>query len=204
MTPRLSDLLARLEPVVREEMLKVCVPNCCVGTVAVLCRVFKHFGFKAHGLPVTVVILNPKLRKLLDAGAQIPDDPEARRRWFRETGAYGVGIVPESALESRMRGYEAFGGHLVCHVQDVIVDASLDQASRPQHGITIPRFIAAEVTPQFLAGGQMLIGKVDECEVQYRPLRDPSWRQAPDWTDERRYRETVNAIIDRAGAEVHK
>jgi hypothetical protein len=199
MTPRLADLLARLEPVVREEMLKVAVPNCCVATVAVLCRVFKHHGFKPRALPVTVVIQNPKMVRLLASGARIPDDPEATRRWFKATGAHSIGIVPESALASRMRGYEAYGGHLLCHVQDVLVDASLDQASRPEHGIRIPPFMAVHATAPFLRGDGMLVGKVHGCEVQYRPLRDQSWRSAPDWIDERRYRETVNAILKRAG-----
>jgi hypothetical protein len=199
MTPRLANLLARLEPVVRQEMLKVAVPNCCVATVAVLCRVFKHHGFKPRPLPVTVVIQNPKMTKLLASGVRIPEGYKAERRWFRETGAYSVGIVPESALESRMRGYEAYGGHLVCHVQDVLVDASINQVNRPEHGIIIPPFMAVEATPQFLAGDGMLVGKVNGCEVQYRPLRDASWRSAPDWTNERRYREVVNAILERAG-----
>jgi hypothetical protein len=199
MTPRLSDLLARLEPVVREEMLKVAVPNCCVATVAVLCRVFRHYGFEPRGLPVKVMVQNPKMVKLLASGVRIPEGYEAERRWFKETGAYSLGIVPESALQSRMRGYEAFGGHLLCHVQDVLVDASLDQVNRPQHGIVLPPFIAVQVSGQFLSGDGMLLGKVNGCEVQYRPLRDASWRSAPDWKNERRYRETVNAILERAG-----
>lgn len=199
MTPRLDNLLERLEPVVREEMLKIAVPNCCIATVAVLCRVFRHFGFRARGIPVSVVIRNPKFLKCMGAGMRLPDDPKLLREWMESTGSWCIGIVPESALESAMRGYPGFGGHLVCHVQDVLVDASIAQANRPQKGIELPPFCAFPASKRFLQGDGMMVGNMNGCEVEYRPLRDHSWRQAPDWSDERRYRETVNAIIERAG-----
>jgi hypothetical protein len=198
MTPRLELLLTRLAPVVREEMLKVAVPNCCIATVAVLRRVFRHHGFEARGVPVAVTIRNRKMLEALAKGIPIPDDPKALHKWMEATGSWSIGILPESALESRARGYDAFGGHLVCHVQDTLVDASLDQANRPEHDIKLLPFIAVETSPEFLAGKQMLVGKVNGCEVTYRPLRTSEWRKSADWIEERRYRATVNAIIERA------
>jgi hypothetical protein len=202
-TARLDSLLARLHPVVREEMLKVAVPNCCIATVAVLCRVFRHFGFKARAIPCSVVIRNPKFQKCRDAGMVIPSDTEPLREWMDATGSWCIGIVPESALESAARGYEGFGGHVVCHVQDVLVDASLCQANRPHKQIDLPPLIAFDAFPEFLRGTVATVGIVAGCEVEYRPLKDQSWRQAPDWTDERRYREAVNSIIDRARGVSH-
>jgi hypothetical protein len=199
-TPRLSDILERLQPVVREEMLKVCAPNCCVATVAVLCRVLRHHGFNPRGLAVSVIIRNRRFVECRDAGMVIPDDKEAVRRWMEATGAWCLGIVPESALESLARGYPAFGGHVVCHVQDVLVDASLCQANRPQKGIVLPDFLAFPAAQRFLDREGMIVGEIAGCEVEYRPLRDQSWRKAPDWQDERRYRQTVNAILERSAA----
>jgi hypothetical protein len=197
LTPRLESMLARLAPVVREEMLKIAAPNCCIATVAVLCRVFRHYGFKARPLPVAVIIRNRKMVEAVAKGMAIPDDPKALRAWMEATGSWSLGIVPESALESAMRGYAAFGGHLVCHVQDVLVDASLDQASRPERDIVLPPFLATAARADFLEGRKALVGKVNGCEVTYRTLRTAEWRKSADWTEERRYRPTVNAIIER-------
>jgi len=197
MTPRLESLLDRLCPVVREEMLKVCVPNCCIATVAVLRRVFRHHGFEARGLPVSVVIRNARMVRAIAKGMAIPDNPVALREWMKATGSWSVGIVPESLLESFARGYPGFGGHLVCHVQDVFVDACLEQANRPEWEIVLPKFFVSEMPPKFLHGEGMLVGSMNGCEVAYRPLHDHTWRKANDWTSERRYRETVNRIIER-------
>jgi hypothetical protein len=198
MTPRLEALLLRLQPVVREEMLKVCVPNCCVATVAVLCRVFRHYGFSPHPVPCSVVIRNARMVECRAKGMVVPVDPEPMQAWMRATGSHSVGIVPESAYESLTRGYKAFGGHLICQVQDTLVDASICQANRPQHKIELPPFIAMPALEKFTRGEEALIGVIAGCEVEYRPLDDQSWRSAPDWIDKRRYRETLNAIIERS------
>jgi hypothetical protein len=196
-TPRLVDLLARMAPVVREEMLRVAVPNCCVATVAVLRRVFRHFHFETSPLAVTVTIRNAKMIEALTLGTPIPSDPEALGAWMQKTGAWAIGICPESAQLAARQGYDAFGGHLVTRVQDVIVDASLDQANRPQYKILIPPFMAVVISPKFLSGGHALAGTVNGCEIIYTRLTDSSWRTSPDWTNERTYRDTVNRIIER-------
>jgi hypothetical protein len=198
MTPRLESLIDRLQPVVREEMLKISVPNNCIATVAVLCRVFRHHRFHARAVPCTVVIRNRRMVDCLDKGMVIPSDPELMRAWMKATGSYSVGIVPESALESLARGYKGFGGHVICHVQDTLVDASLCQANRPEHGIKLPSLIAMPALDRFMRGEGALVGEIAGCEVEYRPLRDSSWRKAPDWIDERRYREAVNSILERS------
>jgi hypothetical protein len=194
MTPRLHSLLARLAPVVREEMLKVAAPNCCIATVAVLRRVFRHYRFEARAVPVTVIIRNRRMVEAIAKGMPIPDDPRRLHEWMEATGSWSVGIVPESA---QVVDYPCYGGHLLCHVQDVFVDASLDQANRPQYGIVLPAFIGVTSNPEFLAGRQMLQGTMNDCEVTYRPLRDASWRRSADWMDAARYRSAVNAIIER-------
>jgi hypothetical protein len=200
MTVRLARLLARLAPIVREEMLKVCVPNCCIATCAVLKRVFKAEGFEARALPVAVIISNRKMVEALARGESIPQADAEIRAWMDRLGAWRLGIVPESELESLARGYPGYGGHLVLTVQNLIIDASIEQANRPEKAIVLPRFFVSEVSPQFLRGEGMMVGNMGDCEVVYRPLRDNKWRKSIDWTDERRYRETVNAILWRVRA----
>jgi hypothetical protein len=146
----------------------------------------------------SVIVRNPQFLKCRERGMLVPSDPEAMRAWMEATGSHVIGIVPESATESALRGYDAFGGHLLCHVQDRLVDASLAQASRPAKSMVLPPFITVEASPRFLAGTGMLVGMVNGCEVEYRPLRDSKWRHAPDWVRDDRYRSVVNAILERA------
>ena len=198
MTPRLSSLLDRMAPVVREEVRRDFLPNCCIASAAILQRVFRHFRFSTSPVPVEVVVRNPRFVTLIERGCKIPGDPDRMRQWFKGTGAYSVGITRESPGNHFEGG--GFSGHLVTRVQDVLVDASLDQASRPAHGINLPRFIVTNIAPGFLEGKSQ-VGIVNGCEVLYTRLTgDSTWRSSPDWTNEDRARRAVNAIIERVKA----
>jgi hypothetical protein len=200
MTPKLETLLGRLGPVVRDEILKVCVPNCCIATVAILRRVLKHFHFEARGFAVSMVVRNPEMVRFMEATTpyqRMPDDPAELERWMKRSGCWSIGIMPESRAVCQAKGYDGFGGHLVTLVQDVMVDCSLDQANRPQHNIHLPQMLISEAPPVFLERRASLVGCANGCEVVYTGLKDESWRGSPDWKHEPRYRETVNAIIKR-------
>lgn len=186
MNCRLSDLLDRLAPVVREEIRRDFLPNCCIATAAILRRVFRHFRFMSSPVPVEVVVRNPRMVELYRRGNVPGGDLDL---WFRATGAYSVGAVRES--------FGGFAGHLVTQVQDVLVDASLDQCNRPDHGIELPSFMVTNIAPGFEMGRSQA-GIVNGCEVLMSRLRgDSTWRTAPDWTNEDRARRAVNAIIER-------
>lgn len=194
MTPRLSGLLDRLAPAVREEIRRDFAPNCCIATAAILRRVFRHFRFEALPVPVEVVIRNRRMVELLKRGVKVPGDPARMREWFKATGSYSVGITRESPTPFKGGG---FSGHLVVRVQDVLVDASLEQANRPQWNLAVPPFMVSNIAPGFMEG-KTQVGGVNGCEVAYTLLTgDSTWRSSPDWTDEDRARRAVNAIIAR-------
>jgi hypothetical protein len=197
MNSRLSDLLDRLAPVVREEVRRDFLPNCCIATAAILRRVFRHFRFDSSPVPVEVAVRNARLVELLRRGCSVPADPDRMHHWFKSTGAYSVGITRDSPNPFLGGG---FSGHLVTRVADVLVDASLDQCNRPQHGIKLPPFIVTNIALDFEAG-KAQAGFVDGCEVIFQRLRgDNTWRTSPDWTNEDRARRAVNAIIERVRA----
>ena len=110
------------------------------------------------------------------------------------TGTYSMGVTEESAL---VGGPGKWAGHMLTLVQDVLVDASLDQFNRPQHNIVLPSFITVPARTAFLEYRSQLAGTSNGCEIVYKRTRDNAWRSAPDWTNESRARRAVNAIIGR-------
>jgi hypothetical protein len=192
MTPKLRQLLDRLAPVVREEVLKDFAPNCCIATGAILRRVFRYFHFDARPIACSVIIRNRKFYEATDAGEVPPEAPRALREWMDRRRAWAIGIVPESETGPNM-----FGGHVIMQVQDSLIDASLDLANRPQYDIIIPSFLVFHARASFLNFNKELVGRIDDIELVYRRLINNSYRSAPDWINESRGRRAVNAIIDR-------
>jgi hypothetical protein len=187
----LKDLIERLAPVVRPAILEIATPDSCIVTAAILRRVFQFYGYESQVIPTAVYIYNAQMVKLLGSGAKFPESTDERRKLFALTGAWGIGITPESKVAS---GGHGFGGHLVLRVGNAMIDASLQQADRPHRGIHIPPFIAVESSglteyrPREVWLGDTL--------VVYRRIDDFSFKKAPDW--QRRtspFPETVSKII---------
>jgi hypothetical protein len=194
MSPKLDRRLQALAPIVREEILKDFAPDCCIATAAILRRVFRHFHFDTTPIPVHVFVFNAAYLKLRASGVPFPDDADELRALFDRTGAYSMGVTEESAL---VGGPGKWAGHMLTLVQDVLVDASLDQFNRPQHNIVLPSFITVPARTAFLEYRSQLAGTSNGCEIVYKRTRDNAWRSAPDWTNESRARRAVNAIIGR-------
>lgn len=201
--PPLPILLAALKPVVRPEMLKEFTPDCCIATCRILQHVFNFFGYKSEPLPVSAYIYNKAMVDLLATGVELPTEQPARRELFDRTGAWGIGITQQSAEVGAPVPGRRFGGHLVLRVMNTLVDASLQQADRPQHGIILPPFIAFSPSePIFFTrrrgrGKRCGAGIPNGCEIVYERLSDYSFRSAPDWT--RRgppYGQVIHSIVE--------
>jgi hypothetical protein len=203
----LDDLLQRRAPVARPVLLDYSLPNCCIAACAILGRVFRWYGYDSEPIPVRVHAYNAKMLEIIAKGQAIParGDPQ-RQLWFDLTGAYGIGIMPESA--DLMRGVPGggWGGHLVLRVKDRIVDASIAQASRPGAGIEFPDFLTFPADPEFLAGADHALQLARGGLAILSRLEDRDWRSAPDWTHGQRQLEPMNEIIRRvedAGSASH-
>jgi len=80
-------------------------------------------------------------------------------------------------------------GHLVAIArtttgEDYLIDLSIDQAHRPQKGISLREPLAFKITkPNFLQGKAIETGNVNDCLLVYAPhLEDKSYETTPDWT----------------------
>jgi hypothetical protein len=202
----LRELIARLAPVVWPALREEYTPDCCIAAAAILKRVFALYGYASEAMPVTVRIYNAAMLKLISNGRPLPDDHAALQRLFNLTGAWGLGILPESArtdipitfASERAALGGRFGGHLVLRVREYIIDAALGQADRPHKQIHIPSLICGQVFPEFMAGNAPLELNVRGCMVSYGRLNDYTFRSAPDWRRRATpFPETVHKIIER-------
>jgi hypothetical protein len=182
-TQRLAALPALFEamsPIVRPTMLESFSPDCCIATCRVLRDVFAEYGYRAEAIPVTVQVLNGPMQALLELGP-LPDDRAERIALFNKTGAWGVGIGGDKPLAPGK-----YCGHLVLNVHRYLVDASIDQVSRPEHNMALPPLIAFPAPPGFFAAkpkGQGVSGMIGETLIAYKRLRDDSYRTGRGWRE---------------------
>lgn len=173
MSVALSDLVAAL-PAVRRELLYHLVPESCIETSRIVQLLLKEAGFAARVVPVQARIANAAAAHLIRR-----NDFEALRG-----GANGAYMVILGAPGKPQSGHWA--GHLAVYCQGLLIDASVDQASRPEKGILLPQPVAFDVGPTFLEPGGRIVMENGELVIEYvhRPkntrfLRTPAWRQAP-------------------------
>jgi hypothetical protein len=178
--PALDHLLRAMSPVVRKTMLTKCRPDCCVATCKILREVFAYYGYKARPFAVAVFIYNEAMQDLIARGVTFPEDLEKRVALFDEVGAWGVGIHPEARGEPGV-------GHLVLGVGGKLVDASLDQASRPERNINLPPLLSFDAPPGFFAErvkSQQIKGMVDGSLVIYKRVVNDTYRTSLNWREE--------------------
>jgi hypothetical protein len=191
----LKEIIRSLAPVVYPALREEYCPNCCIAAVAILIRVFDHYGYKATAVPVTMRIYNAAMVKALENKIKISDDKE---RFFFLTGAWGIGIVPQSAAASGHFFGGGYGGHLLVRAGNWLLDPTIRQADRPERKMPLPNMLFTEGARELERTGELGL-MVGDCAVIYNTLDDQSYRTATDW--ERRatpFPETVRRILARA------
>jgi hypothetical protein len=122
--------LPRLCEVVREELRigTLYRPDCRIAATAVLLDVLDYFRFTARPLSVIATVYNPAMsERILREG--MPTLEEAERDWFPK-GCYSLAVGVGDPEPGK------WAGHLVANFADqLLLDLTLDQASRPQHQI---------------------------------------------------------------------
>jgi hypothetical protein len=193
----LPDLIRSLGPVAYATLLEAYRPDCCIAAAAILTRVFAEYGYRAEPVSVSLEVYNAAMMKLLEKGVEIPptSEPERRAMLFDLTGAWGVGVIP--GLNRDLRGRPGYAGHLVLRVKQYLVDATIQQAQRPQKQIVLPALLATPHAEQLLRQGRVTLA-VNGCAVRYARIDDQSYRVAPDWQRRSKpYPETVRKILAR-------
>jgi len=216
MTPKLETLLHKLGDAAYEEMLRYyCAPKMegiCLETVRCLRVVLRHFGFAASPVSLFVYIHNPVTTRIL---LENPDLPSAEIKRLMEAswenGGWSTGTTAHSDRDPTTLPEHGYNAHLVLRCQDVLIDGSIVQYSRPQHGITFPGcMLVTPVPPTFFQRGQFVKQITNDCLIVLEYAGDQSFRRAPGWSKQggvnskaahcRVERKIVNAIIARVKA----
>jgi hypothetical protein len=177
--PALPELIDALTPVVRPAMLEKFEPNCCIPTCRILRDVFARFGYAAEALPCAVFIQNAAMLEYY--ASTVPEEEEEERvRVYARLGAWRIDVMPNS---NKSRGFE---GHVVIRVEQMLVDASLQQVDRPVKKIFMPPLLAFEPGEAFFdkPSGQGVVGIVNGCSVAYQRLTDYRFHNSPLWLDD--------------------
>ena len=93
-----------------------------------------------------------------------------------------------------------WNGHLVAHLprQQFLIDATADQANRPEKGIELPEIaIVRPTSRKFLNGDETLVTQFGECRFQYEVRRNEGFRKSDFWKDKRHTQPAVKMICTR-------
>jgi hypothetical protein len=140
--------LPRLCEVVREELHigTLYRPDCCIAATAILNEVLDYFKLTARPLSVIATVFNPVMSERIEREG-MPTLEEAERDWFPR-GCHSLAVGAGDPEPGK------WPGHLVTVLGGrVLIDLTLDQANRPQHGIVLPVPIIAPPGRGFLDGG---------------------------------------------------
>jgi hypothetical protein len=212
--PSFSQILGTFQKVAGDTIRAGFSDGGCVAATRITIGVLKNYGIEAVPLSVKLMVVNAAFRAAVESGDVPPSTSAAIDAWSKRTGAWSLGIgVPEDGDESRERERAStietsvgmirtterrWVGHLVAHlpVQNMLVDAAVGDASRPERKMGLPQIaILAGTNRQFLRGKASACGEFYGCTLQYAvQLKNDLWRRSPLWTDTEKTREAVKQI----------
>jgi len=205
MIPRYTSL-PEIAQIVRREVLGPWRLDSCIASTRVGGGVLAALGIASEPLAVEVMIFNAPWVQRAIREHRMPQGTAEITRWTDECGAYsvGVGIPPGRAIDEKRRrptDGKPWYGHLVSITEyGLMVDWSLDQASRPEYGIRlVPR--VSTVPPDFVNGREpRLVQQDGETMLIYSArVADRTYQRSVDW---RGRDAAVQATIFRALARI--
>lgn len=166
----------------RSEMLTAYRPDSCIAATRALGMALSYCGVVSRPISVRALVVNPHVVRRIKQSNRLDISPIDLYTWSFEPGGYCIGVGYHDP-----DGFTAEGkwvGHVALYLPDdeLFVDLTLDQASRPAHGI-VARPLVTNVAPDIL-GGRAFSAEVGASMVFYQPLpHDESYQSAPDWWD---------------------
>ena len=178
-----------LPAVIREEWngrLDYCILATNVGI-----RLLKSLGIRdVEPLSVGLTVMNPICRDAVEDGSFFSDD-EAVQLALKERGGHFVQIDVKTQNVGR------FAGHVAMWLPDdeVLLDATLGQASRPAKQIVLPdgACFSGATRGWVEAEQQPLLYDINGAAVIYHPMPNEGFRKAPDW--KRPYHDVLAAAL---------
>ena len=147
----------------------------CINSTRALFDVYRAVGIPADAVSVRTRIYSPGFVERAHREGRMPVTAEELQSWTSEPGVWSVGID---------HGKNKWPGHLALRSGSNLIDATIDQANRPQHGIVMPAMLLlAQVPEVFWRGEEPLASEINDCQVVYeaRP-NDNSYLGSPAWS----------------------
>jgi hypothetical protein len=132
--------------VVRPLILERFRPDSCIASTVAVVQVSRYFGQYARTQPVRMCAWNAEAAGLMQAGVLMTEWPGS---------AWSVGVTGTDQVDPN----GVWDGHLVAVTATHLIDASLDQFSRPSKGITLTPS-AFELSPEWAPDG-VIAGRMD-------------------------------------------
>lgn len=137
MTTETQPFLAVLGPPLRRAILRHYNPDSCVASSAIGLAILLELGFEARPLSVKAMLANQSFVERAQRDGRVPRNAEERERWFVESGCHAIGLGVPDRTDTDINPL-VNGLHVALLVQNRwLWDLSIDQASRPRHGIVI-------------------------------------------------------------------
>jgi len=151
----------------------------------------KYFGLDFKPLVTQALVFNkPAWTHFRDNELEV-NDMEA---WGKIDGSWSIGLgYPPN------ENYKGFVGHLIAYSKSLskIIDCSLDQATRWQHGIFVKPMMFNVDTELFKKGNFFIL---DNVVLLYRSIKNstknPTYKSSNDWKLERRWKPIVADCIN--------
>jgi hypothetical protein len=202
------EVVTALAKVGRPPILEYFGKRSCIASTRIGLDVLEYFGVRAEPMPLFVLVLNGEA---LDLAAQGMSQPELQAEMLKygldePGGPWGIGVGAE------IENSADWAGHLMVAVPDerLLLDLSLDQASRPHKGLPFPE--EGQVFPVFdepwwngERSRTSFTGQVHDLRMALLLDRDcadpqgfkrsPNWRRQGAQDARRAFREVTGTII---------
>lgn len=183
--------ITQLMNITREEILREFAADTCVLTVRVLHELLSMFGVESFPVTAKLIVLCPKITREVEKLKRLPTNEELSRIQTKVNG-HSVGVGTHTPAGRT--------GHLVLMLNyrgnRILLDPSLDQASRPNKDIrmqplTVTMGAAEEANTAYIQW-------INGCTVAYwfYPDRD-DYSLTPDWCEPIRRDMVINRVMAR-------
>lgn len=165
----------------------------CIASTAISIKVLNHFGIQAFPMPAHMAVFNQRYLDMMERLADRPEESitDEEKQYWLEEGAWSLEVEDREV------------GHVVACTKKLLIDMSIDQATRPAKGIILTPLVL-EIKEDFFEG-EHAFTQMNDCLLVYQANpRRLDFLRSKDWTEPNRHDRIVSEIITVIDAEIRK
>jgi hypothetical protein len=179
----IEALVKVARPIIRERFnLASCIASTRVGLLALA-----EFGVQAHPQAVEYLIVNNDFRELTAELGRMPSVEEQQTLRDGAAHSFGLGVN---------RGPDDTGHVAIAVGARLLVDLSIDQASRPAKGWAFYEPLVATLPGGWKKGAERYMTHTPTYTIGIQAIRDnKAYLRSRDWTLRERWEPTVRKVV---------